>query len=60
MALIDQAFRWEAASPSERGKMVRQHRYERKLNLKELFCLTDEGLEEILAGRDWKPEYETQ
>jgi hypothetical protein len=55
---LKQPFVWGTASPYERAKMVRQHRYEGKLNLCDLFCLTDEGLAAILAGGDWKPEYE--
>lgn len=53
---------WATASPRERAAMVRGHaRGSRPLSfdqLCELFDLTKNGLDAILAGNDWRPEYE--
>jgi hypothetical protein len=52
---------WEHGTQRERGEMVRSHvtacRGDHE-KLRELFWLTESGLRRILAGDDWRPEYE--
>lgn len=56
------AWNWATGSPEERGEMVRRHvggtRPLPRENLKLLFDLTDEGLDKIMNGDCWRPEYE--
>jgi len=50
---------WETASRSERGEWIRSHEMKLDRNhLKQLFCLTDEGMKAILDGSDWHPRFE--
>ena len=52
-------FHWALAGPVERGSWIRGHQYcSRPQKIIELFNLTEAGLDEILGGEDWKPEYE--
>lgn len=59
MPWID-AWTWDKGTPRERADTVRGHlapcRGDHE-SLKTLFNLTDNGLKEILAGSDWKPEH---
>ena len=52
---------WENGTPRERAEMVRST-LRRCLGNREamldLFNLSETGLRRILAGEDWKPEYE--
>jgi hypothetical protein len=52
---------WETGSAHERGVMVRQHVTALRANIRslgDLFLLTDNGVEKILQGDDWRPEYD--
>lgn len=54
---------WASMSPRERGDFIRRHiRLAPKLSseaVRELFLLTEEGLEAIGNGADWQPEFQS-
>lgn len=58
MPLTQAAWNWNQGTPHERAEMVRRHRSVARANLLELFQLTEEGLDRIMSGADWRPEYE--
>lgn len=58
MPLTQAAWTWNNGTPRERGEMVRQHISAPRENLLSLFQLTPDGLDKILSGDDWRPEYE--
>lgn len=55
---------WENGTPRERAEMVRVHAgvYRPKpfsrAHLLEMFLLTEEGLDAIVKGDIWRPEYQ--
>lgn len=52
---------WKDATPRERGIWVRQSLRDCLSNrdkLRELFNLTEDGVDKILNGSDWYPEFE--
>lgn len=55
---------WENGTPRERANIVRSHAHgTRPLSnaaLRDLFCLTPEGLLAILRGLDWCDEFSTE
>lgn len=62
MSLTTSAWRWATSSPQERAEMIRRHAGGTRplpvANLCELFDLTEFGLMRVMAGEDWKPEFE--
>jgi hypothetical protein len=63
MSLVKTAWSWNNGTWHERAEMVRSHanpaRPIPRGNLLTLFCLTSDGLDKILCGDDWRPEYES-
>ena len=61
--LHERNWTWADGSPFSRAEMVRRHdRGSLKLsdeNLRDLFCLTEFGLNEIRRGASWRPEFST-
>jgi hypothetical protein len=53
---------WEGATLRERADWVRAHRsFSKPLSrnqIRDLFRLTDEGVDAIFAGADWRPEHQ--
>lgn len=57
-----QPMTWEASDNYEKAVWVRKHIFSDSLQITEielmkLFNLTDEGLEAIRNGSDWRPEF---
>lgn len=50
------SWNWASGTPRERAEMVR--RTGSRVNLCTLFNLTEDGLNKIMNGHDWKPEFE--
>jgi hypothetical protein len=52
---------WDTGGPRDRANAVRHHFWTEHLSheqVRELFELTTEGLDMILRGDNWRPEYE--
>jgi hypothetical protein len=52
---------WKEANPHQRGECVRTtapHCFDSQTHLMKLFNLTANGLQKIMAGDQWRPEYE--
>lgn len=62
MTLVRMAWSWETGTPRERADTVRRHAFSGRTipesNLLTLFNLTDVGLRRIMAGEDWRPEFD--
>lgn len=58
--MTEQGWQWCTATPHERGRWVREHRFlvRDRDQLCRIFSLTDEGARQILNGADWKPKYD--
>jgi hypothetical protein len=55
---------WAGATPAERAAWVRDHFYHHCFSNEKLTCdlfnLTEDGCNRILAGEDWRPEFERE
>ena len=63
VTLTTAAWNWNTGTPHDRAEMVRRHANGSQVsrqNLLTLFQLTENGLDQILQGTDWCPEYETK
>lgn len=62
MGLKQMAWTWQTGTPRERAETVRRHAFDGRpipeANLLTLFNLTEIGLRRILAGGDWRPEFD--